>query len=107
MTENTNPTGAGVPIRATAMAWFRREDFAQIKALMSDGHKLHKTWEEWTAAAEAGQKHFEATGTVVIRVFIIPDEFAAWCRLRGRDLDAKARIDFAVEVAGKQHGTTH
>lgn len=107
MTENTDSTGASAPVRATAMAWFRREDFAQIKAMMADGHKLHRTWEQWSAAAESGEKHFQATGVVVIRVLIIPDEFAAWCRLRGRDLDAKARIDFAVEMAGNQHGTTH
>lgn len=107
MTKNTNPTGASDPVRAVAMAWFRREDFARIKTMMIDADKLHSTWELWVKAAEANQQGFEARGFVVIRVVVVPEDFAAWCGKNGRDFDAKARMDYAVTVAGDQGGTLH
>ena len=38
-------------------------------------------------------------GLTVIRIYIDPERFPAWCAKRGLVLDAKARIAFATEGA--------
>jgi hypothetical protein len=51
------------PISATGMAWFRdAASFDRLRAMFEDGHKLHRTYDEWLRAAETGRKTFEAKG---------------------------------------------
>ena len=82
--------------KAVSMAWFKRENFAALRVMFEDGHKLHGTYDEWLAAAEKGRKVFEAKGLFVICVDIDPQDFPLWCKAHGHKLDAKGRTAFAV-----------
>jgi len=106
MKTNT-PVGAGLPVRAVGLAWYRQEDFARIKAMMSDAGKLHDTWADWHAAAQQTEDAYRGMGYTVVRALLIPEDFMAFCRLRGLDVNAQARTEFANSVAIKQHGNTH
>lgn len=87
------------PIRATGMAWFKRENFDLLRTMFKDGHKLHRTYDEWLVAAETGRKKLEVEGTRIVRVNIDPDKFPVWCEAQGMELNAAARTRYAGLVA--------
>lgn len=92
-----------MPISATGMVWYLPEDFEQIKALMEDGHTLHRTYADWQSAAELGEQSFRAKGGRVYRAVVRPAAFKVWCESRGLKIDAKARNQFASEFAANEY----
>ena len=86
-------------VQATGMVWYLAEDFLAIKTLMEDGHVLHDTHAQWQAAAEGGERSFQAKGGRVYRAILRPAEFKAWCAAKGLKLNASARNQFASEFA--------
>ena len=88
-------------VQAVGMAWFKREHFVRLRAMFQDGHKLHRTYDEWLRAAEAGRKAQEVKGLRVVCVDIDPDDFPKWCAAKGMNLDADARMRYASEIAYK------
>jgi hypothetical protein len=94
-------------IRAVGIPWYRPEDFAALRLLFADGHVLHDTHAEWLKAAEGLEKRIKAQGGIAERVYVYPNEFTAWCRTNGFDLNAQARTRFANEFVARKHGQTH
>lgn len=86
-------------VHVVGMSWYRPETFQRLISLFEDGHKLHRTYEDWLAAAEAGRNRLEAQGIKVFMVDIDPDEFPKWCAKNGQNLDAKGRNAFCNHVA--------
>jgi hypothetical protein len=91
------------PINAIGMVWYLAEDFGEIKALMEDGHRLHRTYAEWQRAAEQGEQAMRTKGVRVYRAMLRPAPFKAWCVARGLNVDAKARNQFASEFASQEY----
>jgi hypothetical protein len=85
------------PPLIVCLPWYRRGDYAELRALFSDGEKLAPTFDEWLASAEAVERQAQRHGRPVTRVVLRPRPFAAWCRERHVTPDAQARIDFASE----------
>lgn len=81
------------------MAWYRQEEYDAIRRIMADGLKLPPSFHVWRMNAETGEKKLRREGKTVVRVRIDPETFADWCRARGLNVDAKARIEFAASVA--------
>ncbi|HZU65444.1 MAG TPA: hypothetical protein VFF98_17280 [Novosphingobium sp.] len=84
----TPPKIAGIP-------WYQNADYPRILQIMEDAHLLpakHKIWQEKAEKAEALHK---AQGVTIYRAHIDPEQFVAWCAQTGRNIDAKARIDWA------------
>lgn len=94
-------------IRAMGMAWYREEDWPEIKRIMSDAYKLHATYAEWFKSATAGEQHLKQQGIIVERVYIDPREFPAWCRARGLNADAAARMRFGNEFVFQKYQHTN
>lgn len=90
-------------VSATGMVWYLAEDFPAIKAMMEDGHVLHSTHAQWKAAAENGERSFQAKGGRVYRAILRPAEFKAWCDAKGLKLNASARNQFASEFAANEY----
>ena len=88
-----------------AVAWFRPDEWRQIKRLCPD---LQDTHAEWLANAEAG---IEALGSPLkeqaVKVILTVDELRKWKQSTGRKVDARARANLAVKIAHKTHGTHH
>ena len=86
-----------------AAAWFRPDEWRQIKRVCPD---LQDTHAEWLSNAEAG---IEAFGSPlkeqVIKVILTVDELRKWKRSTGRKVDARARAELAVRITHKKHGT--
>jgi hypothetical protein len=96
-----------LPILITGMVWYRAEDYDAILGIMADGHKLPRTFVEWRMKAEAGEKQRRRLGETVVRAYIDPETFPDWCRARGLNIDAQARMQFAALVAKEHAGGTH
>lgn len=91
-------------VHATGMVWYREEDYPAILSIMSDAHLLPRTWLQWKDKAEQGEKKQRRLGHTVFRVILIPDEFTAFCRRDGLNLDAKARTLYAADGARQRAG---
>jgi hypothetical protein len=89
------------------MAWYQPGTFLRLRAMFEDGHKLHKSYDEWLVAAELGCKTLEAKGIRVVRVDIDPDKFPEWCKSQGLKLNADARTKFANIYAAQMVRGAH
>lgn len=96
-----------LPIRAVGMVWYALEHFDEIKAMMEDGHNLHRTYTAWRLAAEQGERQMRRQGNLVVRAHLVPDAFRQYCLRNGLQLNAQGRTHFANSVAHQAHGTTH
>lgn len=95
------------PIRALGIAWYSLEHYAEIKAMMEDGHKLPATYTLWRLQAEQAERKLRREGALVVRAHLTPDAFRHHCGQFGKHFDAEGRTHFASWVAKQQHGTTH
>jgi hypothetical protein len=94
-------------IRALGISWFRREDYAAALKVMVDSHNLQPTYERWLEKAEGQERKYKERGLMVLRIYIDPDKFPAWCARRGLALDARARVAFAADGATEKVRRTH
>ncbi|MEH2562613.1 hypothetical protein [Bradyrhizobium sp. AZCC 2289] len=92
-------------VSVVALAWFRREEWNELKRICPD---LHDTYEEWLADAQAG---IEALGSPlkdqVVKVILTVDELRKWKRATGREIDGKVRARLAVKGANQTNSTRH
>ena len=105
MPMNENPKE--LIIRATGMVWYRAEDYDAILRIMTDRNKLPDSFHIWRMNAETGEKKLRREGHTIVRAFIDPETFPEWCRSRGLNINAKARMEFANLVAKEYAGNTH
>ena len=94
-------------IRVTGMVWYHLKDYSAIRRIMADGNKLPATYHEWLMKAETGEKKLTREGHTIMRVYIDPETFPDWCRARGLNIDAQARMQYASFIAHQTHGSTH
>lgn len=86
------PQAIGVP-------WYAREEYARLKRLFADGHRLPPTYDQWLADLQQALQQAEAQGQVAVKARIRLADFPAWCAERGLNVDANARLEFANEAA--------
>lgn len=104
MSENTpvQQEASTQPPMVQAMVWYREEDWDTLITLFADSHLLPKTYGDWLSRAEEMKARVQATGDIVIKVFIDPETFPAWCAQKGLKMDAEARSQLAIEMAQAQ-----
>lgn len=88
----------GMNVSAFGLGWYEREDYPRILEIMEDAHLLPRTYDAWRKSAETGEREQKRKGVVVIRVVIKAEEFLAWCRARGLNVDKNARMRFGNEA---------
>lgn len=100
MTEENNTDNQEPTIQA--MVWYKEENWDSLMELFTDSHLLPKSYNDWLARAEDMIKKVEGSGDVVMKVFIDPVTFPAWCKEKGKEMDMNARTELAIEVATRQ-----
>ncbi len=98
---------ASHPMRAVGIAWYSRQDYRRALEIMEDADQLPGTFDQWLKRAEATEREIKRAGHVVVRAIIKPEEFAAWCRAKGLNIDTEARTEWASEFALQQANDTH
>jgi hypothetical protein len=100
MAKNDTPNTQEASIQA--MVWYKEEHWDTLTKLFTDSNLLPKSYADWLTRAEKMQKKVEASGDIVMKVFIDPETFPAWCKDKGREMDSNARAELAIEVATHQ-----
>ena len=85
-----------------ALVWYKKEHWDTLKEMFTDGDRLPPTFEEWERRAEELKEQVQAAGDAVIKVYIDPETFPAWCRKKGLPMNSEARSELAIEVAQQQ-----
>ncbi len=85
-----------------AMVWYKEEDWDTLMKLFTDSHLLPQSYADWLPRAEEMVKKVEGSGDVVMKVYIDPETFPAWCKEKGKEMDMHARTELAIEVATQQ-----
>lgn len=86
-----------------AMVWYKAEDWDRLMGLFSDSHLLPPNYADWLGRAEEMVQQVEKTGDVVVKVFIDPETFPAWCKAQGREMNSDARAELAIQVVQEQN----
>lgn len=87
------------PIRFVGMVWYKREDYPAILRIMADAANLPATYDNWLKKTEQGRQRLIDEGRIPVKAYIDPATFPGWCRARGLNVDAKARLDYAGVIA--------
>lgn len=90
------------PVSAVGMVWYTLEHYAEIKAMMKDGHRLPATYTQWRLKAEAAEKQMRRQGHLVFRAHLEPDAFRQYVSTHGLDFDADGRTHFASFIAKQE-----
>jgi hypothetical protein len=79
---------------AIALPWYARGDYAALVELFSDPDLLPATYDEWLKRAERTESQLQKAGFGVVRIWIRPTAFAAWCKERNVSPNQAARLTF-------------
>jgi hypothetical protein len=97
------PTLEEEGVRAIGIAWMREEDYPALLRIFEDGH-MFGSWEEWSQRAETTEKQFQREGVIVLRAYLYPATFPAWCAARNIAPGREARTQFGIEFAEERYG---
>jgi hypothetical protein len=100
MTEQNNNNEQTPGIQA--MVWYKERDWDMLMELFPDSHLLPPSYNDWKRRAEEMKTQVETDGDVVIKVYIDPETFPAWCKAQGKDMNSEARAELAIQVAQQQ-----
>jgi hypothetical protein len=78
-------------------AWYRREQWPELRSFAADADKLEETYDEWLAGANKVLEDLRYKGIRAEKVDVEIYELSAWCKSRGLPLDSDARATFAGE----------
>ena len=82
------------------VTWYRRrEDFDSLKAMAKDSEVLPDTYEKWLKGAEEVFGQMTIRGFTVVKVYLDPEAFPAWCLANGYQMDAEARARYGTDFA--------
>ncbi len=88
--------------RVAGIFWVKPEDWKRHVSLCVDGANLPTTYEKWRYGTEKAIDTFAKQGWEIVKVHVDLDEFAAWCKLKGLNIDSQARMGYANEIAAAQ-----
>lgn len=85
-----------------AIAVYREEDYAAVRALAPDGGGMDETFGQWKELADEHIERARARGLEVMLVEIHPEEFAAWLRANNLKSDNETRARFCHYLASRR-----
>jgi hypothetical protein len=80
--------------KTVGIAWYKREDYPELRGVMHDAHVLPLTYDGWLRLAVGVVKLEQAKGSRIVKAMIDPKMFVAWCRATGQRIDAAARTRY-------------
>ena len=78
------------------VAWFKKEEWAELQRIATDADQLGVTWETWATNAEKTVADLMRKGLHIEKVEVDVSDLALWCRAMGRDCDGAARAAYAA-----------
>jgi len=85
------------------VAWYRPEQWSRLVEVCSDADALDDSYEDWLRKATARYEELTAAGWTLKRVEVDVEQLRAWCVVRGRPVDGKARSAYAAFLLEQQY----
>jgi hypothetical protein len=82
-----------------AVAWFRRDDWRDLKRLCPD---LEDTFGEWLANTKIGLQALKLSERDVDKVILTPDDLRDWRAANVGEINSQVRAKLAIELAMKR-----
>jgi hypothetical protein len=79
------------------IAWYRPDQWEQLRKLSDDSDRLEGTYEEWLSYAEEQLAELRSRGCVVRRVDVDLDELLKWCTFKRLPLNGESRSQYVAE----------
>ena len=79
------------------IAWYRPDQWEQMRKLSDDAGRLEGTYEEWLSYAEAQFAELRSMGSRVQKVDVDLDELLKWCTLKRLPLNGESRAQYVAE----------
>jgi len=79
-----------------AVAWYKSEQWQQLREVSVDSDELEDTWEEWLTIAERNLKNIIVQGVFSQKVLLDVEELQAWCKERGFQVNGESRSYYAA-----------
>ena len=92
--------------RHIVMAWFRSEDWEEIKALCPRGD-LQETYDHWYENVQGGLKGLGVTEDEIEKSILTPDYLRNWQALNVGPINSLVRMRLAIELAVHGKKTLH
>ncbi|TNF37419.1 MAG: hypothetical protein EP315_02685 [Gammaproteobacteria bacterium] len=92
-------------VKVTGLAWFKREHYARLKKLFSDGRKFPDTYDKWLKKSTRSLEQKQTEGVFVEKVIIEPEAFAGWCQQHHQKPDAAARYAYVNDCLSGKYQT--
>lgn len=84
------------------IVWYATEKiYIKALAIFEDAFNMPTTYVDWMEQVKEITEKAQSDGWVIIRAEFDPDTFPAWCKSRGLNVDAKARVAFGNEAAAE------
>ena len=87
----------------TAIAWYKPEQWALLKAYSADKDKLEDTFEEWAEHAEQQFEGLKKSGLKMHKVVIDIDALVSWCKERDLPINGESRSKYAAYLLREIH----
>jgi len=83
-------------VRGIGIAWYRNaEDFRLLMTMFEPASVLKSTYEQWLAQANQAHERLTREGQRVVKAYLDPQPFAAWCKEHNLKLDQHSRTTYA------------
>jgi hypothetical protein len=92
--------------RHIVMAWFRSEDWEEIKTLCPRGD-LQDTYHHWYENVQGGLKGLGVTEEEIEKSILTPDDLRNWQALNVGPINSLVRMRLAIEIAVQGKKTLH
>jgi hypothetical protein len=79
------------------VTWYSASEWARVKATAIDADLFEDSFSAWEAMATKSFVRIRKLYPNAVKVFIVADEFFAWCLQRARTNTSGARSEFVAE----------
>jgi hypothetical protein len=89
----------------TVIPFVSREDYPELLCIVDDKNSFPADYDSFLQLCDNMIKDYQKAGVKIIKMNINPSEFAEWCRNQNRNIDGKARSDYAVFLYSKSQNS--
>ena len=82
----------------TGIAWFLRDQWTELKSVVSDPEELEATYDEWETVIRDSVPDLIDRGVSLVKVPVDVNDLVSWCRKRRKSIDADARAQYVAEL---------
>ena len=80
------------------VAWYRRDQWATLRAISVDPEVLEPSYEEWLEVAEQALATLREAGLVPRKIDVDVWALKRWCEEQGLAVDGRARSEYAAHL---------